>query len=203
MPQARNAASTTAANGFADQDPNDVTTEVVTGSASRPATTPAGSGCASETANALRMTSAATLSSASQIARGTWRAAPRVSSEALTQASKPMKTQPATASAASIPAPTDPPESASAPRVCVRSDRSCVRKTRRSASPMPTEATISAAIPTRITAPSTSTPRAPTIAQTTTSAIPVATMAFGVGVTPARVRAHGAPRYAIVVLAAQ
>ena len=57
------------------------------------------------------MTTAATLSSANQIARGTWRAAPLVSSEAPTQASKPMNTQPPTASAASMPAPTDPSES--------------------------------------------------------------------------------------------
>ena len=72
------------------------------------------------------MTSAATLSSAIQIARGTWRAAPLVSSEALTQASKPMNTQPATASAASMPAPTEPPDSSSAPSVCVE-DRDVLR----------------------------------------------------------------------------
>ena len=48
-----------------------VTTDVVTGSRSSPATTPAGSGCASVTATALRITSAPTLSSAIQIARGT------------------------------------------------------------------------------------------------------------------------------------
>ena len=36
IPQARNATSTTAANGFADHDPNDETTAVVTGSTSLP-----------------------------------------------------------------------------------------------------------------------------------------------------------------------
>ena len=39
VPQARNATSTTAANGFADQDPNELTTDVVTGSMSLPVTT--------------------------------------------------------------------------------------------------------------------------------------------------------------------
>jgi hypothetical protein len=48
MPQARNATSTTAANGFVDHDPKlDATTAVVTGSRSAPATIAAGSGCAS------------------------------------------------------------------------------------------------------------------------------------------------------------
>jgi hypothetical protein len=44
IPHARNAASTTAANGFADHDPNDASTEVATGSESSPATTPRGRG---------------------------------------------------------------------------------------------------------------------------------------------------------------
>ena len=44
IPQATNAKSTIAANGFVDHEPNDVTTAVVTGSASRPATTSGGSG---------------------------------------------------------------------------------------------------------------------------------------------------------------
>src|SRR4051812_21183202 len=101
MPQARNATSTTAANGFVDHEPNDVTTAVVTGSTSSPATTDAGSGWASVAATAFRITSAATLSSATQIARGTWRAASVVSSDAATHASKPMNTQPPTASASS------------------------------------------------------------------------------------------------------
>ena len=47
MPQARNATSTIAANGFVDHEPNELTTAVVTGSTSSPATTAAGSGCAS------------------------------------------------------------------------------------------------------------------------------------------------------------
>src|SRR3954454_3690014 len=64
MPHARNAVSTTAANGCVDHDPNDVTTAVVTGSRSFPATTAAGSGCASVAASALRITSAPTVRSA-------------------------------------------------------------------------------------------------------------------------------------------
>jgi hypothetical protein len=194
MPQARNAASTTAAKGFADHDPNDASTEVATGSGSSPATTPARSGCASVTANAFTITRTPTLRSASQIANGTWRAARLVSSDAPTQASKPMNTQPATARAASIPAPTEPPERASAPSASPRIDTSWVRNTRRSAIPMPTEATISAAIPALITRPSTSTLDAPTTAQTPTRTIPVTTIAFGVGSMPASVKAHGAPR---------
>src|SRR4051794_823580 len=67
MPHARNAISTTAANGFADEEPNELTTAVVTGSRSRPATTAAGSGCASVAATALRITIAPTLSIAAQI----------------------------------------------------------------------------------------------------------------------------------------
>ena len=94
--------STIAANGLLDQSPNDVTTAVETGSTSWPAATAAGLGCASVVATALRITSPPTLSSAIQIARGTWRAAPRVSSAAATVASKPMNAQPATASAASM-----------------------------------------------------------------------------------------------------
>ena len=119
MPQARNASSTIAANGLLDQSPNDVTTAVETGSMSLPAATAAGSGCASVTAKALRITSPPTLSSAIQIARGTRRAALRVSSAAATVASKPMKAQPATASAASMAANVLPPDSASAPNVLV------------------------------------------------------------------------------------
>src|SRR4051794_4711208 len=120
MPQARKAVNTTAANGLLDHDPNDATTAVVIGSRSLPATTAAGSGCARVAAKALRITTAPTASSANQVARGTWRAASRVSSDAPTQASKPMNTQPPTASAASRPAVTEPPDDASAPSVCVR-----------------------------------------------------------------------------------
>ncbi len=160
IPQARKAAKTTAANGFVDHAPNAATTAVWTGSASRPATTAAGSGCASVVATALRTTSTATLSSAIQIARGTCRAALRVSSDTATQASKPMNTHPPTASAASIAAPTEPPDSASAPSVCSSSERSCVRNASSSASPTPTDATISAAIPTRIACVSRATPNA-------------------------------------------
>ena len=179
---------------MSDHDPNELTTAVDTGSTSRPATTAAGSGCASVTATALRITSAPTLSSAIQIACGTWRAAPFVSSEAPTQASKPMKTQPATASAASMPAPTEPPDNASAPSVCVRIEKLCSRKAKSSASPIATEATASATIPALIARPSTSMPSAPTAAQTTTRTIPIATIAFGVTSIPSRVSAHGAPR---------
>ena len=71
IPQARKATSTTAVNGLEDQDPNDVTTAVVTGSRSWPATIEAGSGCASMTATALRNTSVPTLRRAIQMARGT------------------------------------------------------------------------------------------------------------------------------------
>ena len=95
------ATSTTSANGLLDQPPNDATTAVETGSMSLPATTAAGSGCASVVANALRITSAPTVSSAIQTARGTCLAAPLVSSAAATVASKPMNAQPPTASAAS------------------------------------------------------------------------------------------------------
>src|SRR4051794_31904544 len=196
-----NAVRTTAANGFSDQDPNDVMTAVDTGSTSRPETTAAGSSCASPTANAFRITSAPTLSSAIQIARGTCRVAPFVSSEAPTQASKPMKTQPPTARAASIPAPTDPPESDSAPSVVVRIETSCERNASRSARPIPTDATISAAIPARTTRPSTVTPNAPATAHTSTRIIPMTTIRFGVGSIPASASAHGAPRYATVVFA--
>ncbi len=194
MPQARNAKSTTAANGLADQVPKELTTAVETGSMSRPATMSAGFGCASSAATALSMTTAATLSSANQSARGTWRAAPLVSSEAPTHASKPMNTQPPTARAASMPAPTDPPESSSAPRVSVRMEMGWVRKTSRSATPIPTDATISAAMPARITRPRTSIPSAPTVPQTRTRTIPAATIAFGVGAIPTRASAQGAPR---------
>src|SRR4051794_35950484 len=201
MPQARNAQSTTAANGLDDHEPNELTTAVATGAASRPATIAAGSGLDSPTATAFRITSAPTLSSAIQIARGTWRVAPFVSSEAPTQASKPMNTQPPTASAASIPAPTDPPDSASAPSVWVRSETSCVRKTSSSASPMPTEATTSAAMPARTARPRTSMPNDPATAHTATSASPATTIAFGVSGMPRSDRSHGAPRYATVVFA--
>src|SRR4051794_9824873 len=53
MPHARNAVSTTAANGFVDHDPNDETTAVVTGSRSSPATTAAGGGGASGAGGAV------------------------------------------------------------------------------------------------------------------------------------------------------
>src|SRR3954447_19871957 len=117
MPQARNATSTTAAKGFDDHDPNELTTDVVTGSMSAPATTEAGSGWASVTAMAFTMTSTPTLRRAIQIARGTWREASCVSSATPTAQSKPTNTQPPTARAASSPAATDPPERASAPKV--------------------------------------------------------------------------------------
>ena len=85
------------------------------------------------TATALGITSTPTLSSAIQIARGTWRAASRVSSATPTAQSKPMNTQPPTASAASIAASTEPPESASAPSVSPRIERACSRKASSSA----------------------------------------------------------------------
>src|SRR4051794_32250966 len=201
MPQARNAARTTAANGRVDHVPNEPTTVLATGSASLPATTAPGSFCASPTATALRMTSAPTVSSAIQIARGTWCVGLVVSSEAATQASKPMKTQPPTASAASIPAPTEPPDRASAPSVSVRLPKPRSLNASSSVSPIPTEATTSAAIPILMARPSTSTPSAPTAAQTRTNTIPVNTIAFGVGSMPNSASAHGAPRYATVVFA--
>lgn len=182
--------------------PNDATTAVWTGSPSRRATTAARSGCASVVASALSMTSAATLSSAIQIARGTWRAASRVSSDTPTQASKPMNTQPPTASAASNDALTEPPDSACAPSVSPRTDRSCVRKASSSATPTPIEATTSAAIPTLIARPSSLTPNAPAAAQATTRIMPATTMRLGLGVTSTSASAQGAPRYATVVFAA-
>src|SRR5262245_46849206 len=117
MPQAMKATSTTNANGLLDQSPKEATTAVLTGSMSLPATTSAGFGCASVVANALRITSAPTESSAIQTARGMCLAALLVSSAAATVASKPMKAQPPTASAASRAANVEPPESASAPKV--------------------------------------------------------------------------------------
>ena len=135
-----------------------------------------------------------TLSRAIQIALGTWRAALRVSSEAPTQASKPMKTQPPTASAASSPAAVDPPDSASAPSVSVKIEKCCSLNASSSASPIPTDASASIAIPTRIVRASTFRPSAPTSEHTSTRIIPVATMAWDVGSTPNRVSAQGAPR---------
>ena len=76
QPQARNAASTTAANGFADQEPNEQTTAVETGSRSR-----AGDDVCRVRVRERRRDGvehdrrAATLSNAIQIARGTCRAA--------------------------------------------------------------------------------------------------------------------------------
>src|SRR4051794_12798601 len=108
MPQDMNATSTRAANGRSDQEPNEDTTAVVTGSESFPATTSLGCGWASVAATALSTTIAPTVSIAIQIARGTWRPASCVSSAAPTATSKPMKTQPPTASAANRPAKTEP-----------------------------------------------------------------------------------------------
>ena len=71
---------------------------------------------------------------------------------------------------------------------------SWVRKTSSSASPMPTEARISAAIPALITRPRRATPCAPIAAHTSTRIIPIITIAFAVGAMPMRVSAHGAPR---------
>ena len=167
MPHERNATSTTAANGLADHEPKEVVTAVVTGSRSAPATIAAGSGCASVTATAFSITSAPTLRRAIQIARGTWCAASLVSSEAATQASNPMNTQPPTASAASSAANTEPPDRASAPSVWVKTPRSCSRNTSSSARPIPTEAIASAAMPSFTAAASTSMPSAPTPAHTT------------------------------------
>ena len=124
-----NATSVTAAKGLVDQDRSEVTTAVVTGSASLARDDVAGSGCASVIATALRITIAPTLSSASQTARGTWLAAPLVSSAVSPHASKPMNTQPPTASAASSAAKVEPPESDSAPSVSAASTASWSRKT--------------------------------------------------------------------------
>ena len=93
------------------------------------------------TAKALRITSAPTLSSAIHTARGTWRAASLVSSAVATHPSKPMNTQPPTAIAARNAAPVEPPDSASAPSVSVRIEKSCSRKASNRISPTPTEAT--------------------------------------------------------------
>ena len=69
------------------------------------------------------------------------------------------------------------------------------RKTSSSASPIPTDATTSAAIPTLTARPSTSMPSAPTTAQTTTSTIPVDhDPRWASASIPSRVSAHGAPR---------
>ena len=124
IPQDRKAASTRAANGLADHEPNAWTTAVVTGSTSSPLTTAAGSGCASAVATAFSNTIAATASTTSHTDLGTHRAAPRVSSAVPTHASKPMKTHPLTASAASSAANTEPPDAASAPSVSPSSENS-------------------------------------------------------------------------------
>ena len=129
IPQARKATRTTAANGLLDQSPNEPTTAVLTGSTSRPATTSSGAGCASVTASPFRSTSAPTLSSATQTAVGTCRAASRVSSAVSTHASKPMNAHPATASAASIAPATEPPERPRH-RACRRRRRGRARGTR-------------------------------------------------------------------------
>src|SRR5690349_12267371 len=192
MPQAMKATSTMKANGLAAQEPNDDTTAVETGSMSFPATTAAGSGCASVVAKALRITSAPTDSSAIQTARGTCVEALLVSSAAATVASKPMNAQPPTASAASNAANVEPPLSDSAPKVLVSTSKPCSRKTSSSARPMPTEAMHSAATPSRSALLSASTPNASMIEQTRTSTAPVMTIAVAVGVMPSSVSAHGA-----------
>ena len=192
--QATKAVSTTAAKGLSDQEPKELVTAVVTGSRSVPATTPAGSGWARVTAMALAITSAPTLSRAIQIARGTWRPASCVSSATPTAQSKPMKTQPPTASAASIAAKTESPESASAPRVSPRMEMSWSRKTSSRVSAIPTEASTSARIPARTTLPTRSMPSDPIAAATRISAIPAATIAPGSGSIPSRVSSQGAPR---------
>jgi hypothetical protein len=112
-----------------------------------------------------------------------------------------MKTHPPTASAASSDAPTEPPESASAPSMWPSTDTSCVRNTSSSTRPTPSEATTSAAIPSRIAHRSSPTPNAPAAAQTATNSMPASTIRFGLGCMPASASAQGAPRYAIVVFA--
>src|SRR4051795_7556733 len=195
------ATRTSAANGLSDHDPNDDTTAVVTGSTSLPATTAAGSGCASVAATAFSSTMAPTLSTAIQIARGTLRSALWVSSAAPTATSKPMKTQPPTARAASNPAPTEPPDNDSAPSVCVSREKPWLWNTTRSVRPTPTDATHSAAIPSFTTRPSSRTPNQPASAASTTSTSPAKTTARGVGSMSKSASAHGAPRYATVVFA--
>jgi hypothetical protein len=194
IPQARKATRTIAVNGFDDHDPNEPTTAVVTGSRSWPATTAAGSGCASVVANAFTITSAPTLSSAIQTARGTWRAAPCVSSAIATVASKPMNAQPPTASAASSAAPTEPPESASAPSVSVTIDGPCSRNTSSSATAMTTDAIASAATPALSARFSASMPHTLTAEHSATRTKPAITVACGVGVIPSSASAQGAPR---------
>jgi hypothetical protein len=148
----------------------------------------------------LRITSAPTLKSAIQTARGTCLAALLVSSAAATVASKPMNAQPPTASAARS-AGKVPPLSASAPNVFVSTPKPCSRKTNSSARPMPTDAISSAPTPTRSAPLSASTPNALMIEHTSTRIAAVMTIAAGVGETPSRISAHGAPRYAMVVFA--
>ena len=163
-------------------------TAVETGSMSFPAATAAGSGCASVVANAFRITSPPTLSSAIQIARGTCLAAPRVSSAAATVASKPMNAHPPTASAASNAATVFPPGGASK-----STEKSCSRNTSSSASPMPTEAIASAATPNRSEALRASMPIALTSEQIATSTAPAITTALAVGAIPSNATAQNAP----------
>src|SRR6185312_4457479 len=129
------------------------------------------------------------------------RAASTVSSDVSPQASNPRNTHPPTASAASSAAAVDPPESPSAPSVSWRIDASWWRKASRSTRPTPTDAITSAPIPTLTARLRRSRPRRFTTAQVRTSTVPVTTIAFAVGFSPTATRAHGAPRYAIVVFA--
>jgi hypothetical protein len=147
MAQARKPTRTTATKGLSDQEPNAVVTAVVTGSMSLPATTCSGCGCARPTAIALRITTVPTLSSDHHMARGTCRPGSLVSSAVETQASKPMKAQPATATAVRKASALEPPDSCSAPMVPVNSTKPCSRKNSSSAKPTSTDAIASAAMP--------------------------------------------------------
>ena len=185
MPQARNATSTTAANGFADHEPNDADDRgrhrVDVAARRRPRRD---RDARASTANALRITSAPTLSSAIQIARGTWRAASLrllgradagVEADEHPAADGERGEHPGADRAAG--------ERLGAERVRRGARGPASRKTSSSASPIPTDATTSAAMPDPDRAAEhVDAERADDRADDDEQPSPVTTIALGVGV---------------------
>ena len=94
-----------------------------------------------------------------------------------------------------MPAPTDPPESASAPSVCVRMEKSCVAEDEQERQPDPDRRDRLGRDPGPDRAAEHVDPEcADDRADERREPSPVATIAFAVGVMPNRVSAHGAPR---------
>ena len=186
MPQARKATSTTAANGFDDHEPNDDTTAVryrVEVLARHHRSRGRGGRAWRRQRSGSRARRRSAGRSRSPWARGARRrGSPR---RRPTQASKPMNTQPPTASAASSPAASEPPDSASAPRVSVRIDRSCVAEDEQQGEADAHGGDDLGGDPGlhRPAQDADARARRPS-AQTTTSTMPVTTIAFGVGLDP-------------------